>query len=186
MRRVMRETMSSRATREMGAADAKSGGECGSLGFSTNTPSASGAAARDHLRALEAKGYLRRERGHAARNYRLATAPDAKDLTGIPRARRFLQADDVLDDTNIEGEFSVPSSWLRARKRYFALRADDASLKNEGILQGDMLVVPVARTAHEGATVIVLKGRELVPGAPAPTHDRVVGVVVKVVRTLPD
>ncbi len=154
--------------------------------------------ARDHLRVLERKGVLRREPG--VRNYRLAAAPDP--VTVVPVVRRFLRDADVLAGANRDGEACVPSSWLRANGRHFAMRVPDDTMREDALLRGDLLVVRAGKTVRKGALVVEGRGNELlVIRAPEPAeaqrddfsgvelsdvddNPRVVGVAVGVMRRL--
>lgn len=125
----------------------------------------SSAAARDHLHALVTKGYLRREPGHAARNYRLATAPVSKDIAKVPLVRRFLRDDDVFAEANHDGEVTVLSNWLPTRGRCFAMRVADDGMPGAALLGGDVLVARSVRAGGHHALVIANIGGELVARA---------------------
>ena len=63
--------------------------------------------------------------------------------------------DPVLQSELVE----VPASMLRGRNT-FALRVKGESMKDEGILPGDLVVVQKQETAQNGQTVVALVNRE--------------------------
>ena len=129
----------------------------------------------DHLAALERKGYLHREPGQA-RNIRLTHAPDAIPIVGTVAAGTPITA---LE--NHQGSVDLPE--LFGAADLFAVRVKGDSMRDAGILEGDLVVVKkdgrveqnavgVAYVNGEATVKRVRKtsaGYELIPENPAYT-----------------
>lgn len=139
----------------------------------------------DHLRALERKGYLRREdmKSRALRPVDLPTKRGARALDGDPgwndereiRIDRDEPANDVMSipllgrvaagsltmaTQNIEQYLSVDPSLLKSRGETFALKVRGDSMIEAGIHNGDVLFVRRQPTAEQGEIVVALVGEE--------------------------
>lgn len=118
---------------------------------------ASTGTARDHLQALARKGHL--DLGHGlARKLRLkeAAVPPAISVriigevaAGIPVAAEQLDL----------GVVPAPQTWGAASK-LFALRVCGTSMRDSGILDGDLVVVRRQSNASDGAIVVATLGGE--------------------------
>ncbi|MBI2316562.1 MAG: transcriptional repressor LexA [Betaproteobacteria bacterium] len=130
-------------------------------------------AAEQHLRALESKGAIEIMQG-AARGLRLVEGP------GIPLVGRVAAGSPVLAVEHVERRYQLDPSLFKPRADYL-LRVRGMSMRDAGILDGDLLAVHrtsdvrsgqivVARLADE-VTVKRLRRRgntvELVPENPA-------------------
>ncbi|MBT3979788.1 MAG: transcriptional repressor LexA [Bacteriovoracaceae bacterium] len=62
---------------------------------------------------------------------------------------------DVMDNMEHCENVSIPSHMI-GRGKYFALQVEGQSMIEEGILDGDIIVVKAARSAHNGQTVVAL------------------------------
>lgn len=118
-------------------------------------------AVSDHLRALERKGYLRRN----SRNARCMTVlPDGMtELTAmfgcqIPLVGRVAAGKPVLAVENIEGTLIVEDSM--AREDNFALRVAGESMIGEHIVDGDSVIVRPQSVCDDGDLVVVMVGDE--------------------------
>lgn len=87
----------------------------------------------DHLAALERKGYLTRTPGQA-RNIRLTREPDAIPIVGTVAA-----GTPVMAVENHEG--SVDLSGHFGAGTLFAVRVKGDSMRDAGILEGDLVIV---------------------------------------------
>jgi repressor LexA len=123
------------------------------------------ATVHQHLRVLEAKGYLARLRyRHRALRplsppHRPAApaAPDRVEMTrtpllGLIAAGRPIDAIETVDD---DAYVDVPSSYLAAGE-HFALRVVGESMIDDGILDGDLILVRRQDRADAGQTVVAL------------------------------
>lgn len=111
------------------------------------------ATARDHLRALARKGYIKQATKRAHRNLRLCEEHPAK--AQVPIVGRVLAGIPVTSEENVEGRLSVPTEWI-GRGTYFALRVAGDSMRDCGILEGDYVVVRQRPTAADGDIVVAL------------------------------
>lgn len=104
-------------------------------------------AAEEHLKALARKGAIEMVSG-ASRGIRL---PDA--VTGIPIVGRVAAGNPVLATENIEDYCNMPNSFFSPQADYF-LRVTGQSMKNIGILDGDLLAVHKTEQARNGDIVV--------------------------------
>lgn len=105
---------------------------CHAMGF--RSPN----AAEEHLRALARKGAIEMLPG-ASRGIRL------KQLPGIPVIGRVAAGKPILAESHIEGRYQLDPALFRPRADYL-LRVRGASMRDAGILDGDLLAVH--RTQH--------------------------------------
>lgn len=105
---------------------------------------------RDHLRALEAKGALRWDRGRARG---LAPVPRGPGY-GIPILGRVAAGRPLLSEEHIEGWLDLPAAVGAGREGRFALRVKGDSMSGAGILDGDVVVVRRQDTARHGEVVV--------------------------------
>ena len=113
---------------------------------------------RYHLRVLEKRGYIKREKGisrgiewreHHAR-------PDARtNASEIPLVGRVAAGQPILAVENVEGVIAVDEMFARS-KDCFALRVDGDSMKDAGIMDGDVVIVCPQPTARSGDIVVAL------------------------------
>lgn len=107
------------------------------------------ATVRDHLAALERKGYLARG-GHRARGIRLETPPPKVDT--IPVLGHVVAGIPEEASEFFEGNVSVPLG-MTGGKPSFALHVHGDSMIDAGILDGDVAVIRRQSTAEHGDTV---------------------------------
>jgi repressor LexA len=100
------------------------------LGFNST------ASVRDHLRALERKGFVQFGDGRF-RSIRLNR--DTVKAVSVPILGRVIAGLPTPSQENLEGFVEVPSSWVRGDT--FALRVYGDSMVDEGILEGDIAIV---------------------------------------------
>lgn len=111
-------------------------------------------AVQGHLKQLEARGYLRSPWGNRKRAIEIVepeedVAASAIPLAGTVAAGRPIEA--IEDDERIE----VPRSLLRGGEN-FALRVKGDSMIEEGIHDGDVVIVRKQPKAERGAMVVAL------------------------------
>ena len=107
-----------------------------------------------HLKTLERKGFLRSPWGNRKRALELTTPPGGPKrlpLLGRVAAGRPIEA--ISDPETIE----VPEPLLRGDDN-FALRVVGDSMVDEGIHDGDIVIVRSQRDARNGDTVVALIG----------------------------
>jgi repressor LexA len=123
----------------------------------------------DHLRALERKGYLRRE-DMKSRALRLVGPPEETPEPTPPRDED--QAVDVqilgrvaaglplLAEENVVDTVRVDRMLLRGGRETFGLKVTGDSMIEAGILSGDYIFVRKQSTANRGEIVVALIGDE--------------------------
>lgn len=108
-------------------------------------------AAKQHLEALQRKGYLSTVRGRAR----------AIEMEGHPRARSVPIVGEVaagvplLSEENLVGRISLDRRWVRS-KNSFLLKVQGESMKERGILPGDYVLVRAQPSAESGDIVVAL------------------------------
>lgn len=111
--------------------------------FGFNSPN----AAEEHLRALARKGVIELVPG-AARGIRL------KDKeVGVPVVGRVAAGSPILAQEHIETHVRLDANWFRPRADYL-LRVKGMSMRDAGILDGDLLAVYRASMAESGQIVV--------------------------------
>jgi repressor LexA len=110
-----------------------------------------------HLLALERKGYLRRFPG---RRRAIELIQRVVPLEGsIPILGRVAAGRPLLAVENLEGVLSLGPALL-GKGTHFALRVQGDSMIEEGIQEGDYVIVRQQDTADPGEIVVVLLGEE--------------------------
>jgi repressor LexA len=115
------------------------------LGF--RTPS----SAEDHLRALERKGVLQMTPG-ASRGLRLRDTPELPGA-GLPLVGRVAAGNPVLAAEHIEAHVRLDPALFTPRADYL-LRVRGSSMRDAGILDGDLIAVHKRETAEHGRIVV--------------------------------
>ena len=110
-------------------------------------------AAETHLRALAAKGVISLEDGRA-RGIRLS-AP-----AGLPLVGQVAAGQPLLAIAHIEDHYPLPSD-LFARHADYLLRVRGQSMRDAGILDGDLLAVQRCAEARNGEIVVARVGDEV-------------------------
>jgi len=112
----------------------------------------------DHLAALERKKFIRRERGKS-RAIEILDRPDLRGARLVPLIGRIAAGSPVLAVENHEGHFVLDES-LVGTAESFLLRVTGDSMKDAGILDGDLVVVRRQPTARTGEIVAARIGEE--------------------------
>jgi repressor LexA len=115
-------------------------------------------AAESHLRALEHKGVIRIEAGRsrgiiltALSRSNLPLSDSAR--TPLPLIGRVAAGSPILAQQNIEHEYRVDASLFSSRPHYL-LRVEGNSMRDAGILDGDLLAVHRTPEARNGQIVV--------------------------------
>lgn len=106
-------------------------------------------AAEDHLKALARKGYIELTPGRS-RGIRLLE--ELNDF-GLPIVGKVAAGSPILALENIEDTVPVESALFTSSPDYL-LRVEGESMINIGIMDGDLLAVQSANTAHNGEIVV--------------------------------
>jgi repressor LexA len=113
----------------------------------------------DHLKALEKKGYIRRIGKRAIEivsSSGRSALPEAKE---IPIVGRVQAGAPILAEENIEGFFPVASELAHGNET-FALKVKGDSMIEDGIMEGDLVIIRQQQTAENGDIVCALIGNE--------------------------
>ncbi len=114
---------------------------------------------RTHLNALIRKGYLKKER-FISRGLELVHPPAA--IGRVPLVGTVPAGEPIDAIENIEGEIALDRSFL-PRGDTFTLRVVGDSMKNAGILDGDIVIVKKQQVAQKGDIVVaVIEGEATV------------------------
>ncbi|MDR2261555.1 MAG: transcriptional repressor LexA [Azoarcus sp.] len=114
---------------------------CAAFGFRSSN------AAETHVRALAAKGAIEIDDGHA-RGIRIPALP------GLPLVGRVAAGAPVLAAEHVEKHLQVDPALFSPRADYL-LRARGMSMRNAGILDGDLVAVHRTAEARDGQIVVV-------------------------------
>ena len=110
-------------------------------------------AAEDHLRALERKGYIEMLPG-ASRGIRL------RENLGIPVVGRVAAGSPILAEQQIQGRYQLDPALFKPRADYL-LKVRGLSMRDAGILDGDLLAVHRTSEARSGQIVVARLGNEV-------------------------
>lgn len=158
-------------------------------------------AAEEHLRALQRKGVLELRPG-TSRGIQLKDS--LREQMGLPLVGRVAAGQPILAEQNIEAHYQIDKSLFRPKPHYL-LRVQGMSMKDVGILDGDLVAVhrtpevrsrqivvarledevTVKRYRQEGTMVWLMpENSEFAPIRVDLTHQPLVieGVVVGVIR----
>jgi repressor LexA len=102
-----------------------------SLGFKSAN------AAEDHLKALQRKGVLELMPG-ASRGIQLKDS--LREQIGLPLVGRVAAGSPILAEEHIEAHYRIDPALFRPKPHYL-LRVSGMSMKNAGILDGDLVAV---------------------------------------------
>ena len=105
-------------------------------------------AAEEHLRALAKKGVIEMVSG-ASRGIRLIE----EEEPGLPLVGKVAAGEPVLAIENVEDYVDVPATLFYPSADYL-LRVQGMSMKDIGIMDGDLIAVHSAQTAENGQVVV--------------------------------
>jgi repressor LexA len=113
-------------------------------------------AAESHLKALDSKGVIHLERGRSRGITLTALAADnlpdtARDA--LPLVGRVAAGSPVLAQENVERDVRLDASLFHPRPHYL-LRVEGMSMRDAGILDGDLLAVHRTPEARDGQIVV--------------------------------
>lgn len=114
-------------------------------------------AAEEHLRALERKGVIQMVPG-ASRGIRLVEVEE--ENPGLPIIGRVAAGHPVLAQENVLGYCEVEPRFFKPKADYF-LQVKGLSMRDAGILEGDLLAVHKTHDAQRGQIVVARIGDEV-------------------------
>jgi len=105
-----------------------------------------------YILALERKGYVTRSKGH------LRLAPELREHRGIPIVGRVAAGVPIMAVANREGVLSLEAMF--GHGEVFAVRVEGDSMRDAGILDGDLVVVQHGSEVAAGAIAVCYVGSE--------------------------
>ncbi|EPW3768473.1 transcriptional repressor LexA [Vibrio fluvialis] len=111
-------------------------------------------AAEEHLKALARKQVIEIVPG-ASRGIRILVdaANDSTDDAGLPLIGRVAAGEPILAQEHVEAHYQVDPAMFRPQAD-FLLRVHGESMKNIGIMDGDLLAVHKTQDVHNGQVVV--------------------------------
>jgi repressor LexA len=110
----------------------------------------------DHVKALAKKGYLRCHEGRSRTIEILReTEAEKEEVASVPLLGNVAAGKPLFAEENLQGYVRVPASSLRANK-HFAVQVKGDSMKDAGIMDGDVVVVSHQNTAENGDIVVAM------------------------------
>jgi repressor LexA len=106
-------------------------------------------AAEEHLKALARKGAIEMIAG-TSRGIRI---PDLDDDNGLPIVGQVAAGEPILAQENVEDRITIASDFFHPPADYL-LRVRGTSMKDVGIMDGDLLAVHQCQTAKDGEIVV--------------------------------
>jgi repressor LexA len=117
-------------------------------------------AAEQHLRALEKKGAIEISSG-ASRGIRVRDARSAsRRLLELPVIGRVAAGAPMLAEENVQGHYQLDPNLFTPRADYL-LRVRGMSMRDAGILEGDLLAVHRSADVRSGQVVVARLGDEV-------------------------
>jgi repressor LexA len=107
-------------------------------------------AAEEHLKALAKKGYIEMLPG-TSRGIKLTE--EFQEQTGLPLIGRVAAGEPILAQEHIEDRYAIDGNLFRPNADYL-LRVQGESMKNIGILDGDLLAVHQTSNVHNGQVIV--------------------------------
>ena len=107
-------------------------------------------AAEEHLKALAKKGYIEMLPG-TSRGIRLADA--FVEESGLPLIGRVAAGEPILAQEHVEDRYQIDGNLFQPAADYL-LRVNGESMKNIGIMDGDLLAVHQTTDVHNGQVIV--------------------------------
>ncbi|MBY5994044.1 transcriptional repressor LexA [Ferrimonas balearica] len=115
-------------------------------------------AAEEHLKALARKGFIEIVPGTSRGIRLLYNEPDPEQL-GLPLIGRVAAGEPILAQEHVESHYKMDASLFSPAADYL-LRVRGDSMKEIGILDGDLLAVHQTREARNGQVIVARVGEE--------------------------
>jgi len=129
---------------------------CQAMGLSSSS------TVHAHLKALEKKGFIKRDptkpRAIAVLDHPANPKQKLKSRL-VPLLGQVTAGIPVLAEENIESYLALPEEMVKGNK-LFLLRVKGDSMKEAGIFQGDLVIVRQQPSAENGEIVVALVGDE--------------------------
>ena len=116
-------------------------------------------AVQDHITALQKKGYITQTQ-KKSRSIKVLIDERKKDtnmfVDKVPVIGTIAAGKPLLCEENYEGYVTLTEPFIRPGKNYFALHVRGESMKNAGILEGDLAIIEQADAAIDGQIVVAV------------------------------
>ncbi|WP_109078980.1 transcriptional repressor LexA [Aggregatibacter kilianii] len=109
-------------------------------------------AAEEHLKALAKKGVIEIVSG-TSRGIRLLLESHTEEESGLPLIGRVAAGEPILAEQHIEGTYHVDPTMFKPQAD-FLLKVYGQSMKDIGILDGDLLAVHSTKDVRNGQVVV--------------------------------
>lgn len=116
-------------------------------------------AVQDHIHALQKKGCLSasEKRSRSIRVLENGSPRGAHPFfVSVPILGNVRAGKPLLAEENLEGFLNLAEPFISAGKNYFALRIKGDSMKDAGILEGDVAIAEEKNTADNGQIVVAV------------------------------
>jgi repressor LexA len=113
----------------------------------------------EHLSSLEKKGYIRRYKG-ALRGIEILNEDDSTESQEVELpVLGFIAAGEPIEPYyDPEATVMVPQSMVTGKKKAFVLQVKGESMIEEGILDGDYVIIEEQEEAKDGDVVVAVLG----------------------------
>ncbi len=111
----------------------------------------------DHVKALQRKGFIRCA-GNRSRAIEVVADTEAErqpNLVSVPVLGSVAAGKPLFAEENLTGWIQVPATSLK-KGQHFALQVRGDSMKDAGIMDGDVVVVSHQETAENGEIVVAM------------------------------
>jgi repressor LexA len=116
-------------------------------------------AVQDHIAALRKKGYLSQS-AKRSRSLKVLkeTRPEVQktSFVEIPLLGTIAAGKPLFCDENYENTLHLSQEFVKDGQKYFALHVRGTSMKDAGILDGDVAIVRQCNSANDGEIVVAL------------------------------
>jgi repressor LexA len=108
------------------------------------------ATVHEHLQSLEAKGLIKRKQGKV-RSIELVEGDTNAPILG------FIAAGSPIEPyTDPNASMNIPASFVTGNRRTYVLQVRGESMIEDGIMDGDNVIVEQTDSAHDGDVVVAL------------------------------
>ena len=111
--------------------------------------------AYDHIKALEKKNFIHCNSGRSRTIEVLQKGSESEQVVNIPILGNVAAGVPLFAEENFEGTVKVPEHYARSGK-HFALNVRGDSMKEAGILDGDIGIFQQRQTADNGDIVVAM------------------------------
>lgn len=113
-------------------------------------------AVQDHIAALQKKGFLSQSQKRARSLTITQGRTNSPFVAKIPLLGNVDVEKPILSEENLDSYINLTEPFIRPGKSYFALRVRGQSMINAGILEGDLAIVEISKTAVDGQIVVAV------------------------------